>query len=1100
MPVRPTENRIPTGLNPEDLGQAVENGDLKLISYLTEPLKYEEDKKPIRNTYVVFDTRNINNTSNPNEYRWKFAFKVEGQNDPIELTDLEGVEGGSVFNLNSSEGDFEDALEGKKVTKVTTTVTLDAAATIELELEQKVEDLDGTIEDLIENFDNEKGANAGEPNTTRKLANDYKDYLIELGKDKGEQELEKVSLNLLATLLYHAIESDPGIFSRLSEYLFGPDEEDWMNYANSEGSVEHSDLVGSKIGICNIKPHIFHYLSKSPPGPNKPYKEYIFDANKKVFGELEIDNEIVESLDKYDENALSELDPDNNSKIDLFNTFQFPKSCLYTTWMYLKNIKERHNEYLSKILDKTNHPTNRECISTVVTEFETAPNNNMEDASSTAMQAYDVMYSKWMQAILDTSKIQMEVIKIKVLDIRSGKPIKNERVRRLLIKSNDKVVETNFEENYGNHNWVEDVQGNTPQHEYQFALIYLGYNSAAMPGQYFDNLKIKYQEFWDDRIIGNTNQIPAGTNHPPGSMQKEIINEYKMHSRTDDEGILNVRAHRSFFENRQVSIFISFLEFPIAYEELGDDSRDDPITRSSTNEENNPTEFQVSWVGGTGANQKIDWTDYVDANHNFVEAAEFGWNVSKDDLSSKIKSVQRLIVKDDESVFDGYDTDLLSKFYDSDSYPIHFVLFGMVWCQPVWDDCEDASSGAAGAITENTYIQNPMYTNFHMHIVTMPYDFTRPDPNVCTDIYGGKGYGKYETDFGNSSRWRNIDPPYPAHQGYDIHAKLGDNVFAFHGGTAENIDNGDHIMCKITWSSTLGYKRISYLHLSAHVACAAVDEVNVIAGQVTARSGRTGDFPDISSSHVHINVGTINDLAHKYLPRLTETLRDHYPENEKCIPNNDFPLSFPCACEVINPDPENCNFSNLNFLRDCWAAAELKCPYIDPDDVGNIKLQVQLRHIKQITNADPGGFTDDDNNNPEYFNPGGVDGVILPVNVNNVGTADLTNGTVVVRLGDNRHGGRLIKIRHTQNDGQIKDGWIESSLINAANQLAIPALLGVTELSSLLQDPVGSTRMAIYFFRKANSLLDFTDYASNFNMDDSAWTTLNVIAPITTPE
>ena len=77
MPVRPTENNIPNGLTAEDLGQVKKNGDFILISYLTGPLRYEEDKKPIRNTYVVFDTRQpIENTSNPGDYKWKFTFSV----------------------------------------------------------------------------------------------------------------------------------------------------------------------------------------------------------------------------------------------------------------------------------------------------------------------------------------------------------------------------------------------------------------------------------------------------------------------------------------------------------------------------------------------------------------------------------------------------------------------------------------------------------------------------------------------------------------------------------------------------------------------------------------------------------------------------------------------------------------------------------------------------------------------------------------------------------------------------------------------------------------------------------------------------------------
>jgi len=42
MPVRLTESRLPDGLQAKDLGQAVENGNFKLVLYLTQPLRSEE--------------------------------------------------------------------------------------------------------------------------------------------------------------------------------------------------------------------------------------------------------------------------------------------------------------------------------------------------------------------------------------------------------------------------------------------------------------------------------------------------------------------------------------------------------------------------------------------------------------------------------------------------------------------------------------------------------------------------------------------------------------------------------------------------------------------------------------------------------------------------------------------------------------------------------------------------------------------------------------------------------------------------------------------------------------------------------------------------
>jgi hypothetical protein len=72
-------------------------------------------------------------------------------------------------------------------------------------------------------------------------------------------------------------------------------------------------------------------------------------------------------------------------------------------------------------------------------------------------------------------------------------------------------------------------------------------------------------------------------------------------------------------------------------------------------------------------------------------------------------------------------------------------------------------------------------------------------------------------------------------------------------------------------------------------------------------------------------------------------------------------------------------------------------------------------------------------------------------------------------------------------------GWIESSLIDDENRLVVESL------QSFLEDAVGKTRMAIYKFRKANGLLDFSDYAGNFSMDTATWNRLNQLAAITMP-
>ena len=924
MTVRNTESGLPDGLEAKDLGQAVENGDFKLISYLTQPLRYEEGKKALTNTYVVFDT---GGTSNPSDYRWKFEFEIEGQDDAIELSDLEGVEGGAVFNLNSEEGDFEDALECKIVTKITTTVALDVNATNVLIMEQTVDGLDEDIEALIANFDNEKGANAGEPKTTRRIANEYKNYLIALGKDKGEAELAKVSLNLLATLLYQAIESDAGFFSRASDYLFNPDEEDWMNYANGEGGVEFNDLVGTKISILDVKPHVFYFLHQ-PPGAGTPYQDYVYDEDQ-------------ESLDSFEEEILSNLNSlSATEEIDLVNRLRFPKSCLYSVWTYLKHLKERHNDYLSKVLDKDNHSTNRECISTVVTEFETAPQNNLDEPSSTAVQAYDVMYSKWMQAILKTSKIQMEIVKIKVLDIRSGKPIKNSRVRKLIVYGTQSAVIKKFGTNgevdllYERDRIVE----NDPLRSAQIALLRLGYAPAPIdredaneetPGGWCDGAwggktSQAYNQYWQDRILStDMNAGAAAADKPSARDLKAIKTDYNGHAYTDDSGVIEVRIPKVFMDGRSINIDIQFWEIPIVREEIEDDSGD-PITRPSTDEA--ATDFVVSWVGGTGANQKVNWTDYV-VNNQIVEASDFGWNVTKDDRSSKLKAVQRLIVKDDEDDFDGYDTSLLSKFYDSDSYPIHFVLFGMVWSQPCYDGLDDPVIPAVqdpshvyisentycndnnyNLLTINGYTDNAVHTTVgkHLHIVS--------NVNMQTlEPLRQKGYGVLD----NRPYPNNARSTTGGHSGYDIYKATNALVFAPHGGKAESRSDADlgHYT-RVLWENN----RIDLAHFRAtNPRPAKFPTENTVprtfapvyAGEIIGYAGWSGNLNVNQPQHTHVQYksGPING-------RWAGTTLTNPPgandPNRFIIPHNELALVFPCKCnyDTAAAVPTNCQFQD----------------------------------------------------------------------------------------------------------------------------------------------------------------------------------------------
>ena len=299
-----------------------------------------------------------------------------------------------------------------------------------------------------------------------------------------------------------------------------------------------------------------------------------------------------------------------------------------------------------------------------------------------------------------------------------------------------------------------------------------------------------------------------------------------------------------------------------------------------------------------------------------------------------------------------------------------FVLFGLVWCQPVWDDIRDASPPKY--FTGTSYVDpNGGDRGRFMHLVTRAVDFLGG-----TEPYGGKGYGKVEATrevspgvfhvHGTSgiTRWRSNN----GHAGYDLQAVIGAPVFAMRGGSVRRrpdfpgSDGGNRI--ELTWlSAAVGVRQdgndvrtsVTYLHLSAFDAA---DRARVKAGLILGRAGRTGNLGLISANptHTHLNVG-----AHGYTTLLNSTPAD--PENLVAVPSNDTALLFPCACEVTasSSDPSGCRFQDPDFTKKCWAVAELVCPYMEAASGSVFRLQAQLRYLYEQHGS-------------PFLNPGDPDG------------------------------------------------------------------------------------------------------------------------------
>ena len=301
--------------------------------------------------------------------------------------------------------------------------------------------------------------------------------------------------------------------------------------------------------------------------------------------------------------------------------------------------------------------------------------------------------------------------------------------------------------------------------------------------------------------------------------------------------------------------------------------------------------------------------------------------------------------------------EVFSSFYEGHTKePPEYVVWALVWCQPVWDDLEDPND--PHTTSQKVYAQTKEDRHRRMHIVTLYRDL------AGSEDYGGKGYGMLE--FVTAPKWRSKDKPTDergGHRGFDIYARKGDPVFALQGGTIRFIPgkpgsvSGNYAQV----AGTAG--AVATLHLSAFENR---DLKRVRAGTLIGRAGRTGNLGEISANptHVHLNAG-----ANEYRSSVRDAID---AANQIVVPTNESPLAFPCACEVTlaEQNPEPCRFGVTQFASQCWAVAELCCPHMASPAQRERRIQAQLRHLfeSQATSA----------TNP-YLAPGPLDGSPGPI-------------------------------------------------------------------------------------------------------------------------
>jgi murein DD-endopeptidase MepM/ murein hydrolase activator NlpD len=465
---------------------------------------------------------------------------------------------------------------------------------------------------------------------------------------------------------------------------------------------------------------------------------------------------------------------------------------------------------------------------------------------------------------------------------------------------------------------------------------------------------------------------------------------------------------------------------------------------------------------------------------------------------------------------------VLSLFYDGGPTTPEFVLFALVWCQPVWDEFKDPGPrGTKHAVNANAFVcagTPEEYTNVHMHVVTQYYDLAGNDP------YGGMGYGlsEFANLPGNKTRWRG-GHGHPG--GIDLHHPIGAEAFAVHSGKLGYNGNSSGFghLAYITWAGVQGAQNsVYYGHVRELVGAAGRP---VKAGEVIARGGREGWlFPNSDQAgHVHLLVNGIAQSADA--PNLFMTPDE---ANRVCIPftaldgehwlSSSTPLLLPCKCEVTYGAAElaACRFSDakvkpkptgaaagsvaLQISQFCWAAGHLACPHMPKPAAGDgaalkapganavkRRVQAQFRWLMNHGLLKPEGWS-----NLKTASALKLDGDLgtypkeATIKVANANLREAASATAKA-LGQAPKDTKLplldvdgdwyhvtLPPQIAQSSGQTR-GWV--------NRVAVTA------------DPVGDSRKAIRAFRAEQDLLpEEPTLEKVFELDDAVLAKLNEVA------
>ncbi|MEN0005348.1 MAG: M23 family metallopeptidase [Bacteroidota bacterium] len=917
MNVRNTESSIPGGFTlaqAEELGEAFghapSNDTFIIVAYLTAPLQIGADR-PLWNRYVVFvDPLKHSATVT---YEWQATLKDGNGGTVIQFTET----GTPLFTISDQIADNPTSIAN--ATTIEISLKIPEIHQTPLVFTQVISGLAQNVEDFIVNNSSYPALAAvfGHQSTTREVANTTKDYLIDREEAFGKPL--SIPANLPTGLSYYTILKKN---STLTENRFFE--------ASLNGAIATLPFgVGHarKTGVCQVKPHLLAMFypanaTEDVSNINSNGPQYTTLLPYQVIdGSVVIESEVVDDFD-----ALPV-----NSRIDIYNLLRFPKSNILMAAFVLHQLKKTHSTWAS--ITKEELKNNKDCLQGILTEFWEGPKgkeNFTKSKFAKAVAAYS--YSLYIKEILQatSSAIAYETIRIKVLDVRSGSPIRFAKVKRIIIDSSgDRIGEyeiaaatgnatTTAHEFAYNSSYDDTIPANYTDEQKlilkaQRALNELGYNHGPAGTAFGNNGRSQFNNYWAHRIkSGSPPFVSAG--NPPEEELLLIIDEYESHRCTDDNGVLKVRVPKNLLDNRYLRIEVGFWEFPIAVEAMAYQSSTSRLTRSGNSNPNSTadTNFDVRWVG----NQDLAW------NSNIPAPDHFGWQVENPANNTSINlKVNEVLIPKDAATGTEVEVNQLSTFYDPIVYPFHFVVFGMQWCQPVWDeiniDADGVSKRSTGkAFTNRKDSSGKWIKNLNMHIVSKTYggnnNSRANEPKSFGQYYGFYDRNPFNHEYRGTGR---------RHDGVDLYTGPSGNIdcFAVHGGKASNFSGGSfgrRVALRI-------YHPSERVFLSAHLSSliASINGKIVLAGQKIGLAGRDGTAFSSSNepSHLHFQLydGSSNSTSEEPLAFL-ESID---PANAAFLPSNKLPIMLPCECKYgtgASVNPNGCNAGGAR-AHQCWA-------------------------------------------------------------------------------------------------------------------------------------------------------------------------------------